>query len=371
MPCLTVRRAATCAILLFCALMACSSVLHADDPPPVESPELHPDHRVTFRLEALQADKVELRGIQRTPVKLVKDARGIWSTTVGPLAPGIYGYSFIVDGEAMLDPENPRMKPERSPETSLLEVMSANPLPFQWQDVPHGTVRLHDYFSHPLERLRRLRVYTPPGYDANPVKRYPVLYLLHGTGDTEATWTEFGRAHLILDNLYAAGKSQPMLVVMPDGHADLEDEEGIDRRNLEDFEKDLLEAVVPFIDKHYRTRADACHRAICGLSMGGIQSLFIGLRHAETFAWVGGMSAWVPEVEKCCFKALDDTNQAKERRLLWLQIGRDDPYLPQYKEFDAALERHQVQRDFHVTEGTHAWPVWRGYLSDFAPLLFR
>jgi enterochelin esterase family protein len=375
MPFPQVHRAAWLLPFLCCALFVSAltpaRIMGADDPPLIESPDVARDHRVTFRLEAPQADKVELRGIQRTLVKLTKDTNGVWSVTVGPLAPGIYGYSFIVDGEAMLDPENPRMKPERSPETSLLEVTSANPLPFQWQEVPHGTIRLHDYRSKPLERLRRLRVYTPPGYDANPTRHYPVLYLFHGTGDTEATWTEFGHAHMIIDNLLAEGKAQPMLVVMPDGHADLDDEEGIGRRNLEEFETDLLQSVVPYVDKNYRTRPDADHRAICGLSMGGIQSLFTGLRHPELFSWIGGMSAWVPNVESCCASKLDDASVAKSRRLLWLQIGSDDPYLPQYKEFEAAMEQHQVKRDFHITKGAHTWPVWRGYLSDFAPLLFH
>lgn len=305
------------------------------------------------------------------PAPLTKDAKGIWSVTIGPLPRGIYGYSFIVDGEAMLDPENPRMKPERSPETSLLEVMSANPLPYQWQDVPHGTVRLHDYFSKPLERLRRMRIYTPPDYDANVTKHYPVLYLFHGTGDTEATWTEFGRAHYIVDNLLAVGQCQPMLIVMPDGHADLEDEEGIDRRNLEEFEQDILGSLVPLVDKHYRTRRDSAHRAICGLSMGGIQSLFIGLRHPDLFAWIGGMSAWLPEPEKYCPDALSSADLDKNLRLLWVQIGRDDPYLPDYQKFDAVMQQHGIKRQFRLTEGSHTWPLWRGYFVEFAPLLFR
>lgn len=337
----------------------------------IVSPELHADHRVTFRLEAPLADTVKIRGIQRVPVPLVKDAHGVWSVTLGPLQRGIYGYSYIVDGEAMLDPENPRMKPERSPETSLLEVMSTHPLPYQWQDVPHGTIRLHDYFSKPLERLRRLRVYTPPDYDTIPGNRYPVLYLFHGTGDTEATWTEFGRAHYIVDNLLSEGKCLPMLVVMTDGHADLEDEEGIDHRNLEDFEHDILESVVPLVDSTYRTVADAGHRAICGLSMGGIQSLFIGLRHPDQFAWVGGMSAWLPHAEEYCPSFFNDTHNAKKLRLLWGQMGKDDPYLPEYEKFDMILAQHHIQRQFRLTDGTHAWPVWRGYLVEFLPLIFH
>ncbi len=373
MPAPTVLRAIRLVALMgLSALAGTATCLRAEEPPNIASPEVHPDHTVTFHLEAPLADEVKLRGIQRQPVRLQKDAAsGVWSVTLGPLAPGIYGYSFIVDGEAMLDPENPNMKPERSPETSLLEVPSKSPLAFQWQDVPHGTVRLHDYLSRPLERLRRLRVYTPPGYDVSVVKHYPVLYLFHGTGDTEATWTEFGRVHFIMDNLLAAGRAQPMIVVMPDGHADLDDEEGIGRRNLDEFERDLLESIIPLVEKNYRTRPDADHRAICGLSMGGIQSLYTGLRHPEIFAWVGGMSAWVPDAEQCCAAAWADSPGSKPRRLLWLQIGRDDPYLPRYTEFDAVLARHGVRRDFHITDGTHAWPVWRGYVSDFVPLLFH
>ena len=343
---------------------------HAGSGVPPESPEVMADHRVTFRLEAPHATSVKLRGIQRVPVDLEKDKKGVWSTTVGPLPHGLYGYSFIVDGEAMLDPSNPQMKPERDPETSLLEVVTNPPLFYQWQDVPHGTVRLHDYKSKALSRLRRLRVYAPPGYDKS-VASYPVLYLFHGTGDTEATWTEFGRAHYILDNLLAKNKIVPMLVVMMDGHADLADEEGIDPRNLDEFESDLLQSVIPLVDDTYRTLADRDHRAICGLSMGGIQSLSTGLRHVELFSWIGGMSAWVPNAEKRCSTAFSDPHLNEKVRLLWNQMGAEDSYLPEYKEFETVLERHGVQRSFKLTEGNHSWPVWREYLHDFTPLLFR
>jgi enterochelin esterase family protein len=339
--------------------------------PPPESPEVLPDHRVTFRLEAPHATTVKLRGIQRVQIDLNKDPKGIWSTTVGPLPHGIYGYSFIVDGEPMLDPSNPLMKPERDPETSLLEVVTNPPLFYQWQDVPHGTVRLHDYKSKALHRLRRLRVYTPPTYDKDPVKRFPVLYLLHGTGDTEATWTEFGRAHYILDNLLAEHKSVPMLIVMMDGHADLADEEGIDARNLDEFEADLLQSVVPLVEENYRTRPDRDHRAICGLSMGGIQSLSTGLRHPDIFAWIGGMSAWVPNAEKRCTAAFNDPHLNEKVRLLWNQMGAEDPYLPDYKEFETVLEKHGVHRSFKLTPGDHTWPLWREYLHEFAQVLFR
>ena len=338
---------------------------------PTPSPVISKDHHVTFHLEAPLAKTVKLRGVNHQLVDMTKNAKGMWSVTVGPLAPGIYGYSFIVDGEAMLDPSNPEIKPERDPDESELEVITNPPLLTQWQDVDHGTVHLHDYFSKSLKRLRRLRVYTPPGYESGSSERYPVLYLMHGTGDTEATWTEFGRAHFIEDNLLAKKQCLPVIIVMTDGHADLTDEEGIGLRNLEKMEGDLLHNVVPLVDKIYRTQADANHRAICGLSMGGFQSLFTGLRHLETFAWVCGMSAYVPDAEIVCSTALNDPKTNDRLKLFWHQMGKDDYLLPEQRKFEAVLEKHGIKRTFRITEGDHSWPVWRGYLEDLLPVLFR
>lgn len=366
-------KAAALALALYASLLYTGhniiQTARAEVPP--DSPVVLPDHRVTFRLEAPRATVVKLRGIERVPVALKKDEKGIWSVTIGPLRHGIYGYSFIVDGEAMIDPSNAQMKPERDPETSVLEVITNPPLFYQWQQVPHGTVHLHEYESNTLKRLRRLRVYTPPGYEKNLEGHYPVLFLSHGTGDTEATWTEFGRAHFIMDNLLARKKITPMLVVMMDGHADLHDEEGIDSRNLDEWEADLLQSVIPLVDEEYRTLPDRDHRAICGLSMGGIQSLSTGLRHTEMFAWIGGMSAWVPGAEQRCAVALKDTALNDKLHLLWNQMGRDDPYMKNFKEFDTTLAKHNVKHTFKITEGDHSWPVWRDYLSEFSPLLFK
>jgi enterochelin esterase-like enzyme len=338
---------------------------------PLESPVFLPEHRIKLQLAAPQAQAVQLRGIERVPLPLQKDDKGTWTITIGPLPQGIYGYSFIVDGRAIIDPLNPKTKPELRPETSVLEVVTGQPFIYQWQRVPHGTVRLHEYESEPLKRLRRIRVYTPPGYDRETAGRFPVLYLAHGTGDTEATWTEFGRAHVIMDNLLAQKKVVPMLVVMMDGHADLHDEEGIDARNLDGFEADLLQSVVPMVDHEYRTLDDRDHRAICGLSMGGIQSLSTGLRHSDRFAWIGGMSAWVPQAETRCAAALSDPGLNGKLRLLWNQMGRDDPYMKDYMEFEGVLAQHNIKRSFKITKGDHSWPVWRDYLAEFAPLLFH
>jgi len=342
----------------------------ADEPPPVLSPEVMPDHRVIFRLELPVGEHVKIIGIKRIPIEMKRDATGIWTATVGPLLPGLYEYSFNIDGEETADPANPKVKLDRSPNSSLLEVWSDEPLFYQWKNIPHGTVRLHDYFSRPLKRLRGLRVYTPPGYEKDPKAHFPVLYLFHGTGDTEATWTDFGRAQYIIDNLIAAGKANPMIIVMPDGHADLHEEEGIHPANFIKFEADLLQSAMPYVEKNYRTIANADNRAICGLSMGGMQSLYIGLEHPDMFAWVGGMSAYVPEAEKMCAKAFNDPMLNSKLRLLWHSIGKDDFLFKGYAEFDSLLDKHHINRQFRVTEGIHEWHVWRQYLADFAPLLF-
>ncbi len=352
-------------------LLVCFLWTHADGKEPPESPQVLEDHRVTFRFEDATADSVKVKGIERTLVEMKRSRKGVWSATVGPLDPGVYNYSFMVDGQQMLDPSNPAVLPEKNPDTSTLEITSNQPLFYQWRDVPHGTIHLHSYFSKSLKRLRRLRVYTPPGYEQETGRRYPVLYLFHGTGDTEATWTEFGHAHLILDNLIAAGKAVPMLLVMPDGHADLQEEEGDHKANFIKFEKDMLGSVVPLVDTTYRTLASPVGRAINGLSMGGMQSLEIGINHPEMFAYVGGMSAYVPWPEDLIAKGLKNKSLNDEVKLLWLSIGKDDFLLKDAEEFHHLLQQHDIHLQWKLTEGSHEWPVWRGYLRDFAPLVFR
>ena len=191
-----------------------------EGPPPPVSPQVDADRRVTFRLRAPKAKEVTVtweRG--GGPKAMTRDERGDWSITVGPLDADLYGYSFTVDGFQTIDPGNSVVKPSRSMLTSILEVPGNPPLLHEFQDVRHGTIRVHEYRSRSLHRLRGLYVYTPPGYDADSQAGWPVLYLLHGAGDNEATWTVLGRRTLILDNLLAEGKIKPMIVVMPDGHA--------------------------------------------------------------------------------------------------------------------------------------------------------
>ncbi len=346
--------------------------------PPVTSPEVLSDRRVTFRLRAPKATEVTISGEwARQPQALARDEHGVWSVTVGPLAPEIYGYGFNVDGLRIADPVNPALKPMRSPTTSILELPGQPPLIHDFQNVPHGTVRHHWYASKSLGVRRSLHVYTPPGYDNETKTRFPVLYLLHGSGDNDATWAVLGRAHVIVDNLLAQGKVKPMIVVMTDGHAFIPHLGGgatpnLTSRNVEDFGRDLLEDVLPFIEAEYRAKKERTQRAIAGLSMGGGQSLTVGLNHVELFAWVGGFSTFLRNPETIIAKTLADPKGTNEKlKLLWIACGKEDRLMEQAEQMSALLKGKDIHHQFLATEGNHSWPVWRRYLADFAPLLFR
>jgi enterochelin esterase-like enzyme len=370
--------------LLAAALVASAALSQEARPPmprngagPIVSPDLRPDRSVTFRLRAPNAKAVSVVGAwpQGGSVGMSNDGQGVWSASVGPLAPEIYEYGFVVDGLRIVDPGNPNIKPQRSPNTSLLEVPGTPPLLHEFQDVAHGTVRSHTYRSAALGRLRRLHVYTPPDYDRDRA-RFPVLYLFHGAGDNDATWTAGGRAHWILDNLIAQGKAKPMLVVMTDGHAasfQLGGPGGLAglNPNVVAFEKDLLQDVMPFVERTYRVREGAANRAIVGLSMGGGQSLTIGMNHADRFAWVGGFSSAVGNAPTTLAPALSDVDATNKRlKLLWIACGQDDFLIGNNRQFAEFLKGKGVRHQFLETEGNHSWPVWRKYLAQFVPLLF-
>lgn len=359
---------------LFCLPAAESST--TTNPPPrrfpmaVRSPEIQPDRTVIFRLAAPRASEVTVNGQWANGrAAMQRGSNGVWSVTMGPVAPGIYEYSFSVDGLNMIDPGNPAIKPMREPRTSILHIPGEPPQIFDFQAVPHGTVRHHAYWSRPLGRLRELVVYTPPDYDKNR-SSYPTLYLQHGMGDNQATWTVHGKAHWILDNLVAQKKAKPMVMVMMDGHAATSLGGGL-TNNTALFERDLLEEVLPFVETHYRVRKDAASRALTGLSMGGGQALTIGLNHTDTFGWVAGFSSATPSRE--AIQATLEKPELTNRRLklLWIACGRSDFLLKMNQDFVALLESRNVRHEWVLTEGGHTWPVWRGYLAELAPRLFR
>jgi enterochelin esterase family protein len=343
-------------------------------PPQVStrSPEIAPDRQVTFRLRAPKAAEVTLNG--QWPggkTALVKDTNGVWSATVGPIEPGVWEYSFNVDGVGMIDPGNAAIKPMREPRTSILHLPGEPPRLHDFQEVPHGVVRFHTYRSKPLDRLRQFAVYTPPGYDQQTDAKFPTLYLQHGSGDNQATWTVHGKAHWILDNLLAQGRAKPMIVVMMDGHAATDTSREARDSNTTLFARDLLEEVMPFIEANYRVLPGASNRGLVGLSMGGGQSLTIGLNHPDRFAWVGGFSASAPS-RAAVATALAQADATNDRlKLLWIACGKDDFLLQRNEEFIALLKQQNVRHEWHLTAGDHSWPIWRGYLGEFLPRLFR
>jgi enterochelin esterase-like enzyme len=366
------------ALGLLLLLPMISRIHSAETPPPerrpqrpvvVRSPEIAADRQVTFRLRAPKAAEVAVNGQwPNGRAVMKKDTNDVWSVTVGPVEPGVWEYSFQVDGLGMIDPGNPSIKPMREPRTSILHLSGNPPLVHDFQDVPHGVVRTHAYASKSLGRLRQFDVYTPPGYDQKTRSSYPTLYLQHGSGDNQSTWTAHGKAHWIFDNLIAQGRAKPMIVVMMDGHAAMP---GTNQNNTALFERDLLEDVMPLVEAGYRVKSGPANRAIVGLSMGGGQSLTIGLNHADIFGWVGGFSSAVPGKDAVAASLNDIKLTNRRLKLLWIACGKDDFLLQRNEEFIALLKEKNLRHEWHLTPGNHSWPVWRGYLANFAPRLFQ
>lgn len=350
----------------------------AQAPAPVVSPEVHPDRRVTFRFRAPSAKEVVLarEGAQR--VAMTRNDKGLWTITTGPLDPDYYGYSFVTDGVSMMDPNNPLMKPNLLSPQSMVHVRGAN----TWDvraSTARGTVHRHFYHSGIVGDDRDYFVYTPPGYDAKSSKHYPVLYLLHGFSDDASGWTAVGQAHTILDNLIADGKAKPMLIVMTLGYGAPEyvsrgggsRDPAMRERSFTRFRDALFAEVIPEVEKSYRASKDRKDRAIAGLSMGGAESLFIGLNATDRFSWIGAFSAGGTgnELEKTFAGVNAKIND--KLRLLWIACGVEDRLIDSNRKFVEFLKSRDVKYQWTETPGAHSWLVWRRYLSEFLPLLFR
>lgn len=350
-------------------------------PPLIVSPEVHPDHRVVFRLRAPNAREVAV-AIEGTadPLPMQKDDQGVWSVTSEPLTPDFYGYSFQVDGVTNFDPSNHAVKPNFLYRASELHIPGASSLSWETNDVPHGELHHHFYKSGVVGDHRDYYVYTPPGYDPSGKKAYPVLYLLHGYSDDSSGWSAVGRANVILDNLIAAGKAKPMIIVMPLGYGEpkiLEPNSGAFRdrsitdRNFDKFREALLTEVIPRVESEYRVNKDRTARAIAGLSMGGAESLLTGLNTLDRFAWIGAFSSggFAPEFEKQ-FPNLDAKSN-QQIKLLWIACGTEDRLININRDFRKWLASKSVTHADIETPGMHTWMVWRRNLTDFTQLLFR
>jgi enterochelin esterase-like enzyme len=356
------------------ALLACTSAALAQKAGPIVSPEIADDHSVTFRLRAPKVQSAAVRGQwDRQTVPMTQDAEGVWTLTLPQVPAGVWEYSLVVDELAMIDPANTAQKPQRSPTSSILHIPSTPPALWDFQDVPHGTVHQHTYLSKALNKQRGAWVYTPPGYESGAQQDYPLFVLQHGSGDRHETWVQHGKAHWILDNLIAAGKAKPMILLMIDGHPlgqvprDVADRRAL---SLAAFKNELFTDAIPLVESLYRVSKDRSQRALAGLSMGGWQALSIGMTNLDRFAWIGSFSGAVDENE--IKPALDDAAGTNAKlKLLWIACGEKDFLLERNHQLIDKLKTSGVNHEWHETPGDHSWPVWRNYLSDFAPKLFR
>jgi enterochelin esterase-like enzyme len=351
------------------------------------SPDVDPDRTVTFRFRAPEATQISLVGEinqGKGPLPMSKDDSGLWTVTVGPLPPEIWIYNFRIQGVDVIDPSNPAVKPVPPGETmnSFVEVPGESPAFYDARPVPHGEVRMVLYESKAMGVTRWVWIYTPPGYDKTRTK-YPVLYLLHGNGEDQSGWVRNGRANIILDNLIADRKAEAMIVVMPQGHAlqgagvgPLIRFQGETSMFSPRFPKDLFDDVIPLVERNFRVRADADHRAIAGLSMGGGQALSIGLTNLDKFHYVLGFSAAIGDRFLDIDKELqgfyaNSTIDNEKLRLLWVSCGKDDFLHEADRQFAESLTKNGVKHTFRETEGAHVWSVWRNNLNETLPLLFR
>jgi len=332
------------------------------------------DRRITFRVSAPNAAKVTVfcECLTNEPT-LTKGTDGVWSVTVGPFEPDIYEYHFTVDGVDNLDQRNPVVKYNSRPNLieSVVTVPGTGPMFYDVKPVPHGTVSQRYYSSKATGTTRRAFVYTPPNYERSTA-RLPVLYLLHGGDGDETVWMQFGRANLILDNLIAEKKVAPMIVVTPSAYAYPWDVGATSDKQRADFEKDLVEDLIPFIQANYRASTDREQRALAGLSMGAGLTLAIGPKHLDLFSRLALFSGGGGQNPEQTLAAVGkNAKTMNERlRLFWIGVGTEDAAMVGAKRTSDYLNSVGVKHIYKTSPGAHTWIVWRKYLNEVAPQIF-
>lgn len=328
---------------------------------------------VLFRISAPAASKVELKGqFIKYRIPLERNEKGLWQVSVAKPSPDIYPYSFVVDGVEVSDPGNVRLFPNESFKSSMLEIPDSTAL-YTVRDVPHGKIHYDLYKSGVLDEFRNLLVYTPAEYDKNPMKNYPVFYLISGTTDTEEVWYKVGNVNLILDNLIASGEAEPMIVVMPYGYMNngTPQPSSLEAAEMYDvFARELTESVMPYIESNYRTVPDKYYRAIAGFSRGGGQSMFTALRHPDKFGWLNSYSAYLtPEVIDKYFPNV--VSDCKDLKSLWFGVGKSDFLYNDVVENLNYFKSRNIEYDSFIPEGGHTWMHARKCLVHSLRTLFK
>ncbi|MEI9921962.1 MAG: alpha/beta hydrolase-fold protein [Bacteroidota bacterium] len=369
------------------------NIIYAQRPGVMADPEIQPDKSVIFRVKAPHATTAMVSGsfpssFARNVPMVKKDS--IFEVTIGPLPSDMYEYDIILDGVPMLDPGNPAVTRDGSWIQSRLLIPGGQGDLYDVKAVPHGDIKAVWYPSPVIGTERRMFIYTPPGYDKDPTKKYPVMYLLHGGGGDEEVWLSRGRANYILDNLIAAGKAVPMIVVITNGNpktpaapldrpvTTVKDASGgIGPMASGKFEESLIKDIIPYIEKNYRAIADADHRAVTGFSMGGYQTQNITAAYPDKFRYIGVMSmglfssvrpeGYNKEHHVKQLAALQKNNP----KVYWIAIGRQDFLYNSVIKLKELYDEIGFKYTYRENEGTHDWNSWRLYLSEFAPMCFK
>ncbi len=340
-------------------------------------PQVLPDNRVMFRIKAPDAQKVQIDLVKK--YDMLKDTGGYWIVTTDSVSEGFHYYSLIIDGLAVVDPASETFY-GMGREASGIEIPFAGDGYYALKDVAHGDIRIKDYFSPVTRSWRQMYIYTPPGYDSNTNQKYPVLYILHGGGEDETGWATQGKTNLILDNLIAAGKAKPMLIVMPDANLGAG---GFNSDAIENgmklFEREMKQSIIPFVEKNYRAKTSAANRALAGLSLGGIHTLYTGINNTDMFSYLGVFSSgWIiPMMDNIADAqyAFIKTNADKinnNLKVLWIsEGGKQDIAYNNGQIMLGKLDSLNIKHTYYEYPGGHTWPVWRNDLYNFAPLLFQ
>lgn len=366
--------ATLCAMLMLACAAGAQGWLRQPTPnDTLRSTIVLPDKSVVFQIYAPKAEKVAVTGDLPwdKPVTFTKEENGVWKGRISKLVSGIYRYKFVIDGIQVYDPK----APDASETSALLTVDPSGNEFFAMKNVPHGAVAERYYWSEPLGQLRRLHVWTPAGYEKSS-DTLPVLYLVHGGGDTDVSWPGVGAAGLILDNLMAEGKMVPMVVVMPNGSIEMPD--GNMMGEVPVFAEDMVKSIIPFIEDNYRVHTDQANRAMAGLSMGGMETLETTLNNPEMFSYVWVLSASfapgnkeVYEYERVRLKKEADRYNRNFKQLVFTQGGPSDIAYNNCKETLKLFDEAGIRYEYHDVSGGHSWEAWRQNLYDLAQRLFK